>query len=228
MHYQSIHCQWLCFLGQKRPRPQENWRFITHLSCVCTDHLVHPEEPSKQLEDQTLCRYKEPCNMPRPGSTANGHESLPSCTAGQHADCLLLYQESPIVIYHRQQDCSTHLWGSKESTTIYFGRWPQEILCPLLPCLGLCPAWQGKHVPFLHPKTSPLVRRFLQDVSPWHKSHPRQAPHCSSLGASTNMMALIHTPPDNVVCLTATMSNLNVPSDVVKNNQMGVYIQKMD
>jgi hypothetical protein len=33
--------------------------------------------------------------------------------------------------------------------------------------------------------------------------------------ASANVMALIHTPPDNVFCLTATMSNLNVPSNVM-------------
>ncbi len=60
------------------------------------------KKPSKWPEDETLRRYKEPCNMPRPGSTANGHESLLSCTTGQHAGCLLQNQESPIVIYHRQ------------------------------------------------------------------------------------------------------------------------------
>ncbi len=46
--------------------------------------------------------------------------------------------------------------------------------------------------------------------------------------ASSDIMALIRTPPDNVVRLTATMSNLNVPSDIVKDNQMGVYIDEMD
>jgi hypothetical protein len=46
--------------------------------------------------------------------------------------------------------------------------------------------------------------------------------------ASANIMAHIHTPPDDVVCLTATTSNLNVPSNIVKDNQMGVYIDKMD
>jgi hypothetical protein len=30
--------------------------------------------------------------------------------------------------------------------------------------------------------------------------------------ASANVMTLIHTPPNNVVCLTATMSDLNIPS----------------
>jgi hypothetical protein len=46
--------------------------------------------------------------------------------------------------------------------------------------------------------------------------------------ASANIMALIRTPPDNIVRLTATMSNLNVPSDVLEDNQMGVYIDEMD
>jgi hypothetical protein len=46
--------------------------------------------------------------------------------------------------------------------------------------------------------------------------------------ASADVMALIHTPTDKVVCLTATMSNLNVPSNVVEDDQMGVYIDKMD
>ncbi len=39
--------------------------------------------------------------------------------------------------------------------------------------------------------------------------------------ASANAMALTHAPPDNVVCLTATMSYLNVPSNVVKDDQTG-------
>ncbi len=46
--------------------------------------------------------------------------------------------------------------------------------------------------------------------------------------ASANVMALIHTPPDNVVHLTATMSNFNAPSNVVEDDQMGVYIDKID
>jgi hypothetical protein len=46
--------------------------------------------------------------------------------------------------------------------------------------------------------------------------------------ASTNVMALIRTPPDNVVRLTATMSNLNIPSNVVEDDQMGSYIDEID
>jgi hypothetical protein len=53
--------------------------------------------------------------------------------------------------------------------------------------------------------------------------------HIAALqSASAGIMALISTPPDDVVRLTATMSNLNVPSDVVENDQMGVYIDEMD
>ncbi len=63
MHYQRVHCQWLCLLRQKQARPHKNWRLITWLSHVQTDHLVHPEEPSKQPEDQTLCGYKEPSSQ---------------------------------------------------------------------------------------------------------------------------------------------------------------------
>jgi hypothetical protein len=55
-------------------------------------------------------------------------ESLTSCTTGQHAGHLIQNQESPIAIHHRQQDCYTPLQSSsKESTTIYFSWWPQEI-----------------------------------------------------------------------------------------------------
>jgi hypothetical protein len=46
--------------------------------------------------------------------------------------------------------------------------------------------------------------------------------------ASADVMALIRTPQDDVVRLTPTMSNLNVPSNVIKDDQMGVYIDEMD
>ncbi len=46
--------------------------------------------------------------------------------------------------------------------------------------------------------------------------------------ASSDIMALIHTPPDDVVRLTATMGNLNVPSNIVEDNRMGAYIDEMD
>jgi hypothetical protein len=53
--------------------------------------------------------------------------------------------------------------------------------------------------------------------------------HLAALhSASSDVMALIHTPPDDIVCLTATMSSLNVPSDIFKDDQMGVYIGETD
>jgi hypothetical protein len=56
-----------------------------------------------------------------------------------------------------------------------------------------------------------------------------QEKHLTALqSAFSDIMALIRTPPDNVVHLTATMSNLNVPSNIVEDNLMGVYIDEMD
>jgi hypothetical protein len=56
-----------------------------------------------------------------------------------------------------------------------------------------------------------------------------QDKHLAALqSASSDVMALIGTPPDDIVCLTATMSNLNAPNDIVKDDQMGAYIDKMD
>jgi hypothetical protein len=61
----------------------------TQHSHICADNLAHPKESSKRSEDQAFYRYKEPCNMPCTGSTANGYESQPSWTTGRHAGCLL-------------------------------------------------------------------------------------------------------------------------------------------
>jgi hypothetical protein len=56
-----------------------------------------------------------------------------------------------------------------------------------------------------------------------------QDKHLTTLqSASTDVMALIRIPLEDVVHLSATMSNLNVPSNIVKDNQMGVYIDEMD
>jgi hypothetical protein len=46
--------------------------------------------------------------------------------------------------------------------------------------------------------------------------------------ASSDVMALIGTPPDDIIRLTATMSDLNIPNDIVEDNQMGAYIDEMD
>ncbi len=56
-----------------------------------------------------------------------------------------------------------------------------------------------------------------------------QDKHLAALqSASSDVIALIRTPPEDVVHLTATMSDLNVPCNIVKDDQMGVYIDEMD
>ncbi len=56
-----------------------------------------------------------------------------------------------------------------------------------------------------------------------------QDKHLAALqSVSANVMSLIRTSLDDIVHLTATMSDLNVPSNVVKDNQMGSYIDEMD
>ncbi len=56
-----------------------------------------------------------------------------------------------------------------------------------------------------------------------------QDKHLAALqSASSDIMALVPTPLNNVVHLTATMSNQNVPSNIVEDEQMGVYIDEMD
>jgi hypothetical protein len=62
-----------------------------------------------------------------------------------------------------------------------------------------------------------------------HDTKAIQDKHLGALQlASSDVKALIHNPPDNVVRLTVTMSNLNAPSNIVKDNQMGTYIDDMD
>jgi hypothetical protein len=62
-----------------------------------------------------------------------------------------------------------------------------------------------------------------------HDTKAIQDKHLAALQlASSDIMALMCTPPDDVVHLTAIMSNLNVPSNIIKDNQMGVYIDEMD
>jgi hypothetical protein len=56
-----------------------------------------------------------------------------------------------------------------------------------------------------------------------------QDKHLAALqSASSDVIALISTPPDDIVRLTATMSDLNVPNDIIEDEQMGAYINEMD
>jgi hypothetical protein len=62
-----------------------------------------------------------------------------------------------------------------------------------------------------------------------HDTKAIQDKHLAALqSALSDVMALIGTPPDDIARLTATISDLNVPNDIIKDNQMGAYIDKMD
>ncbi len=91
--------------------------------------------------------------------------------------------------------------------------------CVLLDEAGMFPSFIQKHLRWL----GDSFEMYLHDTKAIQDKH---LPALQSL--SSDVMALIRTPPDDVVCLTATMSNLNVPSDIVKDDQMRVYIDEMD
>jgi hypothetical protein len=91
--------------------------------------------------------------------------------------------------------------------------------CVLLDEPGMSPSFIQKRLRWL----GDFFKMYLRDTK------AIQDKHLTTLqSASSDIMALICTPLDNVVRLTATMSNLNVPSDIVKDDQMGVYIDEMD
>jgi hypothetical protein len=91
--------------------------------------------------------------------------------------------------------------------------------CVLLDEADMSPSFIKKHLQWLGDSFKMNLRdtKAIQDK------------HLAALQlVSANVMALICTPSVGVVCLTATMSNFNVPSNVVKDNQMGVYTDKID
>jgi hypothetical protein len=91
--------------------------------------------------------------------------------------------------------------------------------CVLLDKAGMSPSFIQKHLRWL----GDLFKMYLHDTK------AIQDKHLAALQlASSDVMALICTPPDDIVHLTATMSNSNVPRDIVKDDQMGVYIDQMD
>jgi hypothetical protein len=91
--------------------------------------------------------------------------------------------------------------------------------CVLLDKAGMSPSFIQKSLCWL----GDLFKMYLHDTK------AIQDKHLTALqSASSDVMALIFTPPDNIVRLTATMSNLSVPNDIVKDHQMGAYIDKMD
>jgi hypothetical protein len=79
-----------------------------------------------------------------------------------------------------------------------------------------------------------FIQKCLRWLGDLFKMYPRdtkaiQDRHLPALqSASSDVMALIGTPPDDIVHLTATMSDLNTPNDIVEDDQMGAYIDEMD
>jgi hypothetical protein len=91
--------------------------------------------------------------------------------------------------------------------------------CVLLDKAGISPSFIQKPLRWL----GDSFKMYLCDTS------AIQDKHLTNLRlASSDVMAPICTPLDDVVHLTATMSNLNVPSGIVEDSQMGVYIDEMD
>jgi hypothetical protein len=89
--------------------------------------------------------------------------------------------------------------------------------CVLLDKAGMSPSFIQKRLHWL----GDLYKMYLRDTK------AIQVKHLAALQtASSNIMALISTPPDDIVHLTATMSNLNIPNDIVEDEQMGAYIDK--
>jgi hypothetical protein len=101
----------------------------------------------------------------------------------------------------------------------YFAYSLRFLACVLLDKAGMSPSFILKRLRWLED----LFKMYLHDTK------AIQDKHLAALqSASSDAMALIRTLPDDVFRLTATMSDLNVPSDIVKDNQMGVYIDEMD
>ncbi len=91
--------------------------------------------------------------------------------------------------------------------------------CVLLDEVGMSPSFIQKGLRWL----GDSFKMYLHDTK------AIQDKHLAALQtASSDIMALISTHPDDIVCLTATMSDLNVPNNIVKDKQMGAYIDKMD
>jgi hypothetical protein len=91
--------------------------------------------------------------------------------------------------------------------------------CVLLDKVGMSPSFIQKRLRWL----GDTFKMYLRDTK------AIQDKHLTALqSASSDVMALIHTPLDDIVHLTATMSDLNVPSNIIEDDQMGVYIDEMD
>ncbi len=83
------------------------------------------------------------------------------------------------------------------------------LACVLLDEAGMFTSFIQKHLHWL----GDSFKMYLHDTK------AIQDKHLTALqSASPDVMALIHTPPDDVVRLIAAMSDLNIPSDVIKGD----------
>jgi hypothetical protein len=89
--------------------------------------------------------------------------------------------------------------------------------CVLLDKAGMSPTFIQKRICWL----GDLFKMYLCDTK------AIQDKHLAALQLASSD-ALICTPPDDIIRLTATMSDLNVPNNIVEDNQMGAYIDKID
>jgi hypothetical protein len=91
--------------------------------------------------------------------------------------------------------------------------------CVLLDKAGMSPSFIQERLRWL----GDSFKMYLHDTT------AIQDKHLAALqSASSDVMALIGTPLDDIIHLTATMSDLNIPNDIVEDNQMGAYIDEMD
>jgi hypothetical protein len=101
----------------------------------------------------------------------------------------------------------------------YFAHSLRVWACVLLDEAGMSPSFIQKCLRW----SGDLFKMYLRNTK------AIQDKHLAALqSASSNVMALIGTPSDDIVRLTATMSDLNVPNYIVEDDQMGAYIDEMD
>jgi hypothetical protein len=166
--------------------------------------------------------------MPCTGSIANGYESQPSWTT----------DDMPVACYRTKKAPLLYITGSRIVTLLrkavkkvrpstsandlkkYSAHSLRVWACVLLDEAGMSPSFIQKCLCWL----GDLFKMYLYDTK------AIQDKHLAALqSASSNVMALISTPPPNdIVRLTATMSDLSVPNNIVEDDQMGAYIDEMD
>ncbi len=153
------------------------------------------------------------------------------------ACCLAQPDDMPVVCYRTKKSPLLFITGSRIATLFckavkkvrpstsaddlkkYSANSLRVWACVLLDKAGMSPSFIQKRLRWL----GDSFKMYLRDTK------AIQDKHLAAIQlAYSDVMTLICTPPGEVVLLKATMSNLNIPSDIVKDNQMGVYIDEMD